>query len=86
MYLMLDTDGLVDSTSDCEELSFSNSDVYYVVNCFDNWSVVWVDMWYGGSNVISYASIWDDHWGMRIIGSTNSNVVKITYMIFDVVL
>ena len=44
MYLMLDTDGLVDSTSDCEELSFSSSDVYYVVNCFDDWSVVRVDM------------------------------------------
>ena len=61
MYLMLDTDGLVDSTSDCEELSFSISDVYYVVNCFDDWSVVRVDMWYGDSNIISYASIWENH-------------------------
>jgi len=48
---------LVDSTSDCEELDFSGSNIDCMVNYFDDQSVVWVDMWYGGSNVISYASI-----------------------------
>jgi len=43
-------------------------------------------MWYGGNNVISYASVWDDYWGIRIIGSTDGDVVKIMYMILDVML
>ena len=35
-----DVVGLVDSAFDCKELSFSGSDVNYVVNCFDNRSVI----------------------------------------------
>ena len=58
------TNSLVDFTSNCEELSFSSSDVSYMVNHFGDWPVVWVDVQYWGSNIISYTSIWDNNQGV----------------------
>ena len=73
-----DVVGLVDYVFDCKELGFSGSDVDYMVNCFDDQSVVQVDMWYGGSNIISYTSIWDNYYRMRISGSADSDIVKVS--------
>jgi len=36
--------GLVDSTSDCKELSFSGSDVDHMVNHFNDQSIIQVDV------------------------------------------
>ena len=76
--------GLVDSTPNCEELSFSGSDINHIVDRFGDWPVVWVDVQYWSSNIISYTSVWNNNQGVEIVRSINSDVVEITYMIFDI--
>ena len=78
------TNSLVDTTSDSEELGFCGSDVNHMVNHFDDWLIVWVDMWYWGGNIISYTCVQNNDYGMVIIKSIDSDVVKITYIILDI--
>ena len=73
-----------DSTFNCKELSFNGSDINCIVNHFNNWPIVQVNVWYWGSNAIFYTSIWNDNQGVGIVRSVDSNVVEITYMILDI--
>jgi len=80
------TNSLVDSTSNYKELGFSGSNVNHMVNHFGDWPIVWVDVQYWGSNVISYTSIQNNNQGVGIIKSIDSDVVEIIYMILDIII
>ena len=55
-----------------------------MVNHFNDWPVMQVDVWYWGNNVIFYTSIWNDNQEVGIVRSVDSNVVEITYMILNI--
>jgi len=57
MFDVKDTNSLVDTASNDEELEFSSCDIDCMMNCFDNWFIMQVNMWYWDSNIISYTSI-----------------------------
>jgi len=55
------------------------------MNCFSDWPVVWVNVRYRGSDIVSYTSVCNDNWEVRVIKSINNGVIKNAYMIINIV-
>jgi len=57
MFNVRNTNNLVDTTSNGKELGFSSCNVDHIMNYFDNWFIMWVNVQNWGSNIISYTGI-----------------------------
>jgi len=74
--------GLVYTTPDCKEFCFSASDKNSMIKSFDQWTVEYVCVWNGCSNVVLDTSICDNNgyeWG---IGWLNNHIVKLLEVYF----
>jgi len=65
-------DGLVDITSDSEELGFKACNIDSVVKSFDKWFVMYMDMHYRYSNIVLDASICYYEYVSWSVGEFNS--------------
>jgi len=49
---VVQTDGLIDTTSDGKKLSFSSRDINGMTDCLDDWTVMDMDMCYQSSDLV----------------------------------
>jgi len=71
------TNSLVDTVSNGKELGFSSCDIDCIMDHLDNWFIIWINMWYWNSNIISYTGIGYNNGRVEVRECINSNVVKI---------
>ena len=74
---------LINTIADGKKLSFSESNIYCMMNYFDGRFIVYVDVWDGHGNMIFDAHIWYDNGQGEIGRSFENNVIKIFNMNLD---
>ena len=49
--------GLINTTSYCKKFCFSRCNIYYMMNCLNDWTVMDMNMKYQSGNMVFYAGI-----------------------------
>jgi len=71
-----DTNSLVDTTSNGEELCFSGRDINSMMTCLNDWTIVRVNVWYWGCNMIFYTGVRYNNERVRVRGDLDSDIIK----------
>jgi len=77
---------LIDATVNSKKLSFGGSNIYNIMNHFDDRFIVHMNVWNGSSNIVFDAHVRYDNEQGRIIGCFESDIVKIFDMILNIFL
>ena len=79
-----DANCLVYTISDSEKFGFCGSNIYCLIDSLDYWTIVWINIWNWGSCIILNTGVHNNNRGMRVIGSANSDGIKILHIALDI--